>query len=123
MIEQSWLNIAGLCLDFAGVILLAWEWWLALSAERLEADLEDRERRLAPNPMMPRPNNPHQAVFDHMRAQHSANVKSQRRSGTRGMRRGWFLLAMVMIALGFLLQILGSWPGCCSAIGVVPNGS
>ena len=62
MIAQSWLNIAGLLLDFSGVMLLAWEWWLALSAERLEAELEDRERRLAPHPSMPRPNNPHQPV-------------------------------------------------------------
>jgi hypothetical protein len=122
MIAQSWLNIAGLCLDFVGVVLLAFEWWLALSAERIEAETEDRERRLAPHPSMPRPNNPHQAVFDHMRAQHSANVKSQRRSLTRGMRRGWFVTAMIMIAAGFLLQILGSWPGCCSLVGIMPSG-
>jgi hypothetical protein len=121
MIAQSWLNIAGLLLDFSGVMLLAWEWWLALSAERLEAELEDRERRLAPHPSMPRPNNPHQPVFDHMRAQHAADFKSRRRTATRGMRRGWFATAMVMIALGFLLQILGSWPDCCSAIGITPN--
>jgi hypothetical protein len=103
------------------VILLAWEGWLALSAERREADIDDSERRLAPHPSMPRSNNPHQAVFDHMRAQHAADVKSRRRSATRGMRRGWFAVAMLMIALGFLLQILGSWPGCCAVIGIAPN--
>jgi hypothetical protein len=27
------------------------------------------------------------------------------------MRRGWFVAAMVLIAGGFLFQILGSWPG------------
>jgi hypothetical protein len=27
------------------------------------------------------------------------------------MRRGWFAAAMIFIALGFLLQILGSFPG------------
>ena len=34
MIEQAWLNVTGLSLDFSGVMLLAWEWWQALSAER-----------------------------------------------------------------------------------------
>ena len=117
-IDQAWLNVAGLALDFLGVLLLAWEWWLALSADQREAELEARERQLQPSPMMPRPANPHQAVFDHMREQQTSGARSRRLAATRGMRRGWFVLAMGLIAGGFLLQMLGSWPGCCAWIGV-----
>ena len=28
-------------------------------------------------------------------------------------RRGTFIVSMALIVLGFLLQIVGAWPGCC----------
>ena len=79
--------------------------------ERREAELMRRQAMLKPSPMMPRPQGPHQAVFDHMREQRETYQQIQRGETTRGMRRGWFTLAMVLISLGFLLQIAGSWPG------------
>jgi hypothetical protein len=106
-----YLNLAGLTLDFFGVVLLAIEWWTALSAERREAELRRRQEMLRPSPMMPRPGGPQQPVFDHMRQQREAYAEIQRGETTRGMRRSWFTLAMVLIAGGFLLQIAGSWPG------------
>ena len=121
MMAQVWLNVIGLSLDFLGVMLLAWEWSIALGAERREAELEARERLGARHPMMPRPAGPHQAVFDHMREQRVAGEKGRRSVATQGLRRGWFGLAMALIASGFLLQILGSWPGCCSLIGINPQ--
>ena len=71
--------------------------------------------------MMPRPANPHQAVFDHMREEQRAGARGRRRSAVQGVRRGWFMLAMALIALGFGLQRLGSWPGCCSILGSAPQ--
>jgi hypothetical protein len=106
-----YLNVAGLTLDFAGIVLLAIEWWTALSAERREADIRRRQEMLRPSPMMPRPGGPHQPVFDHMRQQREAYAEIARGEAARGMRRSWFTLAMVLIALGFLLQMAGSWPG------------
>ncbi len=106
-----YLNIAGLTFDFLGVVLLGLEWHTALSAERQEAERLRRQAMLKPSPMMPRPGGPHQAVFDHMRDQRETFQQVQRGEAVRGMRRGWFMLAMVLIALGFLLQIAGSWPG------------
>ena len=38
MIAQQWLNVAGLGLDFAGVVLLAFEWRAALKHEAHEAE-------------------------------------------------------------------------------------
>lgn len=121
MIAQQWLGVAGLCLDFVGVMLLAFEWWTALKTEAHEAELDEFERRIAPHPMMPRPAGEHQAVFDHMRGQQKAIARSRRGASARGMRRGWFALAMVLIAGGFVLQMLGTWPGCCAWAGIVPG--
>ena len=107
---SPYLNIGGLTLDFFGVVLLGFEWWTALSAERKEAELLRRQAMLKPNPMMPRPGGPHQAVFDHMREQRETYQQIARGESVRGMRRGWFALAMLLICAGFLLQIAGSWP-------------
>jgi hypothetical protein len=108
---QAWLNFAGLCLDFAGVLLLANEWRIALQAEQMEADIQARENRLKPSPMMPPSGNPHQPVFDYMRDKQRFQQQMARGLSARGMRRSWFVTAMVLIAGGFLLQILGSMPG------------
>lgn len=121
VIAQAWFNVLGLCLDFSGVVLLAVEWRIALLAEQREADLEATAQRLQPSPMMPRSNNPHQEVHDYMRRQASAAARHRRSGDVRGMRRSRFALAMVLITIGFICQMIGSWPGCCSAIGVLPN--
>lgn len=110
MVEQ-WLNVIGLSLDFAGVVLLANEWRIAFKAEQNEAELAAREQMLKPSPLAPKPNNPHQPAFDHMREQLRFHQQRQRAQTARGVRRGWFLAALILVAVGFLLQILGSWPG------------
>lgn len=122
MIGQAWLNVVGLMLDFIGVTILAWEWWLAISAERRETEIEARERMLRPHPMLPKPAGPHQAVFDHMREDRRFRERVGRASAVRGMRGSWFLVAFLLIAAGFALQIMGSWPGCCRLVGIVPGG-
>jgi hypothetical protein len=122
MIAQAWLGVAGLVFDFFGVMLLAWEWRLALTADEREAEREAHARRLTPSPMLPRPGGPQQAVFDHMRSQMQAEQRARRAGANRGSRRGWFTAAMVLIAIGFGLQLLGTLPGCCTAIGIRPSG-
>jgi predicted solute-binding protein len=111
---QQWFNLAGLSFDFVGVILLAYEWWIALSAEREAADRATFEQRIRPNPIIQQhiqQNNPHQPMHDYMRENLRFQRESAQAQGLRGMRRGWFAVAMTFIASGFLLQILGSWPG------------
>ena len=110
---QPWFNLIGLSFDFVGVIMLAYEWWIALSAERQEADRAAFEQRIRPHPMMQQQQqaNPHFAVHEHMREGLRFQQQAQRAQNIRGMRRGWFTAAMVLIAAGFLFQILGSWPG------------
>lgn len=110
---QPWFNMIGLCFDFVGVIILAYEWWIALSAERQEAERAAMEHRLRPHPIIQQQQqaNPHQPVFDHMRENLRFQRELQRATSVRGMRGAWFATAMVLIATGFLFQILGSWPG------------
>jgi hypothetical protein len=110
---QPWLNLAGLVFDFVGVIMLAYEWWIALSADRQAAERAAFENRIRPNPMMQQQMqqaNPHKPMHDYMREQLQFQRDQARTEGLRGMRRGWFTAAMVFIAAGFLLQILGSIP-------------
>ncbi len=94
------------------------------SPHRAAAILRAREqhRRMQPSPMMPRPQVPMQQVFDHMRDQQRLRERAERAAGTRGIRRSVFAGAFMLVAAGFLLQILGSWPGCCSQVGIVPSG-
>jgi hypothetical protein len=113
MMIQQWFNVAGLGFDFIGVVMLAYEWWIALSAENKEAERAAMEQRLRPSPMFQQhqANNPHQPMHDYMREQLRFQQQSARAQAVRGLRRSWFVTALVLIALGFLLQILGSIPG------------
>jgi hypothetical protein len=109
---QPWLNVVGVALDFAGVLILAYEWWIALKAEQHEAELLAREQRFKmPPTMQPQQTNPHQPVFDHMREQQRFLQQQRRTQAVRGMRLNWFIAAFVLIALGYLLQFVGSFPG------------
>jgi hypothetical protein len=111
---QPWFNLIGLSLDFVGVIMLAYEWWIALSAERQEAERAAFEQRIRPHPIIQQQQqqgNPHHAIHEHMRENLRFQQQAQRAQNLRGMRRGWFTAAMALIAAGFLFQILGSVPG------------
>ena len=118
--SQAWLTLLGLSLDFLGVLLFAREWWSSLSAERREAEIEARKTTLKPNPMMPRNEAPSQAVFDWMREQSESRQRQLRLTEARTARWRYYLLALLLVAAGYLLQVIGAWPGCCSAAGIVP---
>ena len=119
---QAWLNVIGLALDFLGVLLFSNEWWTALRAEQVEAELELRKNMFKPSPMMPRHDGPNQAVFDWMREQQEGRQRAARAAQARGARWHYYLIALVLVAVGFLFQLLGSWPGCCSVIGIQAGG-
>jgi hypothetical protein len=78
-----------------------------------EAERAAMENRMRPSPMFQQhqANNPHQPMHDFMREQLRFQQQNARAQAVRGMRRSWFVSALVLIALGFLLQILGSIPG------------
>lgn len=107
---QPWVNFGGLVLDFVGLLILAFEWRVAIRAERREAEIAEREEMFRPRPNMPRPSSPHQDVFDDMRARHSFRMRAMRQRESREQRRSLFGFAIVLIVLGFFLQMLGSFP-------------
>jgi Zn-dependent protease with chaperone function len=109
---QPWLNVVGVAFDFFGVLILAYEWWIALKAEQHEAELLAREQRFKRAPRaQSQQTNPHQPVFDHMREQQRFYQKQRRTQSVQSMRLSWFLTAFVLIALGYFLQFVGSMPG------------
>ncbi len=120
--SQAWLTLIGLTLDFLGILLFANEWWAALKAERVEAELEARKAMFKPNPMMPGSGIPNQAVFDWMREQSEARQRQYRTAEARTARWQFYLIALILVAVGFLFQLAGAFPGCCSIIGIQPTG-
>ena len=96
----------GLALDFAGFMLLLREWWLAFFNEERQIEMEEqfervralRNLRTAP----PGQRNPFETLE---RVQDEAALRKARNVHRAAMaaRKGTFLLATVLIGLGFVL--------------------
>lgn len=123
--QQGWLQVAGLVMDLAGVMLLAIEWLVGYRAQQREEQAGDHAVRQLKSLAFAQ-----QATRDERMAEHYRMVidqaKDRARSTASEIRRQGhqirlpvFLLALALIVVGSLLQILGSWPGGIPAIGVV----
>ena len=113
---QQWLTVLGIALDFAGFMLLLREWWLAFFNEERQLALEEQLERIRAlrniRPRQPGEGNPYEALE---RVQDDQAIRKARamHRGAIAARRGTFLLSMGLIVVGFLLQLIGAWPGCC----------
>lgn len=105
---QPWLNLAGLVLDFLGLILLAREWRVAIAAERREMAILEREEMFRPRPNMP--SAPGSEVFEDMRERRRFYERMMRARAAWAERGRWFTVAFVAVLLGLLLQIIGAIP-------------
>jgi hypothetical protein len=113
---QQWLTVLGLALDFTGFMLLLREWWLAFFNEARQMQLAEQLDRMRAirniRPRAPGEVNPYETLervqdeqaIRRARAEHGAALTE---------RRGTFLVATLLIVVGFVLQIIGAWPGCC----------
>jgi hypothetical protein len=128
--NQAWLQVAGLVFDILGVGLIAWEWILAQRAERglraLEQEREQAQKSLdelrATGALGP----------DSLQPFITALHDSDRRlvEHRRRVMRRWFehrryraiYAGMLLVLVGFILQLMGTWPGCCTGLGVRPAG-
>lgn len=113
---QQWLTTIGLALDFAGFALLLREWWLAFFNESRQLEMaEQLERMRAMRTMLPRDpgqRNPYESLE---RVQDEQAIRKARSIHRQAMaaRKRMFILSMLLIVLGFALQLAGAWPGCC----------
>jgi hypothetical protein len=108
---QQWLNVTGLTFDFIGVILLSYEWWIALKADEREMAFARQEQQTQKMREMRKIDSPGFKQMDRFKDQIRLNEQMQRTRTVLGMRRGWFVAALALICGGFFLQILGSLPG------------
>lgn len=127
--NQAWVTVAGLCLDFAGVALIAWEWLLAQRAERAALTIaEAHERQEASRSMLGQAPGQNEQMQRHLAAvaqMEGRRTKSrlEESRGTFARRRfGAVYTGMLFVLLGFVLQLLGAIPGCCRVVGIVPAG-
>lgn len=125
--QQGWFQVAGLTLDFLGVMLLAYEWLVGFRAQRREEEAGLRgERELkhlafAQQSMRDERMAAHyKVVSERARDRIAEEGRAIRHRGTQ-IRLPVFFTAMVMIATGFVLQALGSWPAGIPALGILPN--
>jgi len=121
---QQWLNVLGLALDFAGFMLLLREWWLAFFNERRQIEMQEQLERMQAmrnlRPRAPGERNPFEALERMQDQQSTRNARTAHRTAMM-TRRGTFLLSTALIVLGFVLQILAAWPGCCR-LWIIPQG-
>lgn len=127
---QAWITVTGLCLDFLGFALIAWEWLLAQRAERAALAIADaRERQQASRDMLsrgPAGQNPQMQRHMQMVEQMEGRMTKSRLDATRDAfarrRFGAIYAGMAFVVAGFALQLLGAIPGCCRVLGIVPAG-
>lgn len=114
-LDQAWINVAGLSLDFLGFILLLREWWIGFLSESSllahEEALERQQRlRAFASQNASDPIKRHLATAGQMQDDASIRqARDQRRAAMRG-RRFWFISATLLIIAGFLLQVLAALP-------------
>ena len=126
--SQAWLQVAGLFVELAGVLLLAWEWFAGRRQERRERALEaEQARREEAQAMLQRhhaasePMQRHFEMTRDMGRRMTATRVGETRAHYGGMR-GWAVgIALVCVIIGFVLQLAGTWPGCCGALGITPG--
>jgi hypothetical protein len=113
---QQWLTVLGLALDFTGFMLLLREWWLAFFNEGRQMQLAEQLDRMRAirniRPRAPGEVNPYETLERVQDEQAVRRARAEHRSALTA-RRGTFLVATVLIVAGFVLQIVGAWPGCC----------
>lgn len=113
---QQWITVFGLALDFAGFMLLLREWWTAFFNEGRQMQMaEQLDRMRAMRTMIPRQpgeRNPYESLERVQDEQAIRRARGEHRAAMTA-RKGSFIVATALILTGFVLQIVGAWPGCC----------
>jgi hypothetical protein len=126
--QQGWLQVSGLLMDFTGVMLLAYEWLVAYRAQRREEMVDEQGVRQLKTLAFAQANVRDERMAAHYRMVAERAQDRIREQGSEIRRQGHiirmpvFVVALLLIAGGFLLQVAGSWPGGSPALGITPGG-
>jgi uncharacterized membrane protein len=104
---NQWLSVAGLTFDVVGFLLIAFEWHLMFKREmheRLGRIVEDYAKSKAEAEGV-RYRDPAAQDYTMWREFQKLIGKDKR------LRQKLFYPGVVLVILGFILQVLGSWPG------------
>ncbi len=135
--SQAWLPVIGLIVELLGVLLVSWEWFAAQRQEAAERAIEAAHARgeesmahlsraqtsgqASPQNLNPAMQRHFEMTRDMQRRMTQSRVEETRRA-YRGMRGRAVAFALLFIAAGFAIQLMGAWPGCCRAVGIWPAG-
>ena len=128
--SQAWAQVAGLVFDILGFGLIAWEWLLAQRAEGVALAIEDaRERQEASMANLGRAMTQSSPAFQRhveMTTDSQRRMAKNRLGASRAAyarhRYGAVYAGMALVLAGFVLQLVGTLPGCCAALGLIPGG-
>lgn len=130
---QQWLQIIGLVLDGVGFSLIALEWYRGYREMRKKVSLVTRNMERAEKIRLH--NEIKQAIgmagvgevealykddkaLAEM-AEHAFEIDQVDRFAKTHARL--FFAGVVAFLAGMVLQLAGSWPGCCAFIGIIPQ--
>jgi hypothetical protein len=125
--SQQWLSVIGIVLDAAGFIILLFEWWLAFFNEERQLGFQrqlerERNQRALAQAHAPEELRKHLETSGKLMDESALRRAWEAHGGTLVRRKVAFLTATALIIAGAGLQLAGNWPGCCPAIGVLPQG-
>ncbi len=130
---QQWLQVIGLVFDGAGFALIALEWFRGYTEMRKKVTLVARNQEQAEKIRLRNElkqaigmagvgevealYNDDQALAD--MAQHMFEMKQVDLFAKN--RAVPFFAGVAAFVVGMLLQLAGTWPGCCSSLGIIPQ--
>jgi hypothetical protein len=131
--HQQWLQVLGIVFDGAGFGLIALEWYRGYVEMRTKVKLVARELERAEKFRLR--NELKQAIgsvgvgevealynddkaladmADHVFEMQQVELFTKRRALP-------FFAGVIAFVIGMVLQLAGTWPGCCAAIGIIPQ--
>jgi hypothetical protein len=132
-VYQQWLQVIGLVFDGVGFALIALEWFRGYMEMRTKVTLVARNQEQAEKFRLRQElkqtigsigvaevgplyddDKALAEIAQHMFEMQQVDLFAKNRAVP-------FFAGVVAFVIGMLLQLAGTWPGCCAAIGVIPQ--
>ena len=116
---QQWLQVAGLIFDGIGFGLVSLEWYRGYLEMRSSVTLV--ARNLERSEKIRLRNEIKQAIGSALAEMADHAFEMQQVDQFKKRRVLPFFSGVVAFVVGMVLQLAGTWPGCCAAIGIIPQ--